>query len=56
MFRRLINNNVQNIGVRRLSNDNNNHKIIQQIDEVNRTLNYIYKYIYFEYSYMYKCY
>ncbi len=42
MFRRLINNNVKTIGVRRLSNDNNNHKIIQQLDEVNRTLNYIY--------------
>ena len=41
MFRRLINNNIKTIGIIRLSNDNNYHKIIQQLDEVNRTLNYI---------------
>jgi hypothetical protein len=42
MFRRLINNNVKIIGIRRLSNDINNHKIVKELDKVNRTLNYIY--------------
>jgi hypothetical protein len=42
MFRRLINNNVKTIGIRRLSNDSDNNKISKQLDEVNRTLNFIY--------------
>ena len=42
MFRRLINNNIKTIGIRRLSSDSNNHRIVEELQEVNRTLNYIY--------------
>ena len=42
MFRRLINNNVKTIGIRRLSNCSNNDKIAEQLQEVNRSLSYIY--------------
>ena len=42
MFRRLINNNVKTIGIRRLSNNCNNHRIVEELQEVNRSLNYIY--------------
>ena len=41
MFRMLINNNVKTIGVRKLSNCSNN-KIVEELQEVNRSLNYIY--------------
>ena len=41
MFRRLINNNVKIIGIRRFSNDYN-HKIVKELDKINRTLDYIY--------------
>ena len=42
MFRRLINNNVKTIGIRRLSNNCNNHRIVEELQEVNRSLSYIY--------------
>ncbi len=42
MFRRLINNNIKTIGVRTLSNCSNNDKIVEQLQEVNRSLSYIY--------------
>jgi hypothetical protein len=42
MFRRIINNNVKTIGIRRLSNNCNNHRIVEELQEVNRLLNYIY--------------
>ncbi len=42
MFRRLINNNIKTIGIRRLSNDCNNHRIVEELQEVNRSLSYIY--------------
>jgi hypothetical protein len=42
MFRRLINNNIKTAGIRRLSSDSNNHKIVEELQEVNRSLSYIY--------------
>jgi hypothetical protein len=42
MFRRLINNNVKTIGIRRLSNNCNNHRIVEELQELNRKLSYIY--------------
>ena len=42
MFRRLIHNkSTKQVGIRRLSYDNNN-KIVEELKEINRTLNYIY--------------
>ena len=43
MFRRLINNNIKTIGIRTLSNcNNNNNKIVEELQKVNRSLNYMY--------------
>ena len=45
MFKRLVNNNFKTIGIRRLSNNtsnNNNHRIVDELKEINRSLNYIY--------------
>jgi hypothetical protein len=38
MFRMLINNNVKTIGIRRLSNDCNNHRIVEQLEQINNAL------------------
>jgi hypothetical protein len=43
MLRRIINKNIKTIGVRKLSHDsNNNNKIVEELKEINRSLNYIY--------------
>ena len=44
MFKRLVNNNFKTIGIKRLSNitSNNNHIIVDELKEINRSLNYIY--------------
>ncbi len=42
MFRRLINNNVKTIGIRRVSNDCNNHRIVEELKKINSTLEFIY--------------
>jgi hypothetical protein len=44
MFKRLVNNNFKIIGIRKLSNNicnNNNHRIVDELKEINRSLNYI---------------
>lgn len=38
MFRRLINTNIKTIGVRRLSNNNNNHRIVEELEKINSSL------------------
>jgi hypothetical protein len=38
MFRRLINNNIKTIGIRKFYNDNNNHRIIQELKQINDSL------------------
>ena len=38
MFRRLINNNSKTIGIRRFSNNNNNHRIVQELEQINSDL------------------
>jgi hypothetical protein len=42
MFRRLINNNIKTIGVRRFTHCSNNDKIVEELQKVNRSLNYMY--------------
>lgn len=41
MFRRLIYTNVKTIGIRRLSNCNNNCMVAEELKKVNVTLSYI---------------
>ncbi len=41
MFRRLINNNVKTIGIRRLSNDSNNNRIVKELEQIRNALNTI---------------
>jgi hypothetical protein len=38
MFRRLINNNVKTIGIKRLSNESNNHRIVQELEQIKNAL------------------
>jgi hypothetical protein len=38
MFRRLTNNTVKTIGIRKFSNDNNNHRIVEELVKIRRTL------------------
>lgn len=42
MFRRIINNNVKTIGVRRLSSDSNIQTIVKELKEMNQTLVVLY--------------
>lgn len=43
MFKKFIVKSIAPIGIRRFSNNNNNNnKIVEEIKEVNRTLNFIY--------------
>ncbi len=38
MFRRLINNNIKTIGIRKFSNNNNNHRIVKELENINSSL------------------
>lgn len=38
MFRRLINNNIKTIGIRRLSNESNNHIIVGELTLIRNAL------------------
>jgi hypothetical protein len=45
MLRRIVNNNFKAIAIRRLSDNscnNNNHRIVEELKEINRSLKYIY--------------
>ena len=42
MFCRLINKNIKTIGIRRLTNCSNNDKIVEELQKVNCSLNYMY--------------
>jgi hypothetical protein len=38
MFRRIINNNIKTIGIRKFSNDNNNHRIVEELVKIRNAL------------------
>lgn len=38
MFRRLTNNYVKTIGIRKFSNDNNNHRIVEELVKIRNAL------------------